>query len=260
MIEDDKRTDEELFQATLREDYEDEAAWDAVGALRVRGTEEVFQLAVQYCRSVVPLERARGLDVLAQFGARADKPPPERPHLEERLAIATEHLRDESANVVSSAAWALSHLSGDAAISALIEMRANSDPDVRLAVATGMQSSRREAIATLIELMDDVNDKVRDWATFELGRQCDVDTSEIREALRKRLSDSFKEARDEAVWGLAQRKDQQGLSMLIGRLSADEWIEGDEMAATEVLNLPYDTSAEELCAGLRRLLPDHFPR
>jgi HEAT repeat protein len=113
MIEDDKRTDEELFQATLQEDYEDEAAWDAVGALRMRGTEEVFQLAVRYCQSAVPLERARGLDVLSQLGAR--KPTSERPHFDECVAIAIAHLSDEEAMVVHSAAWALSHLMSDQA-------------------------------------------------------------------------------------------------------------------------------------------------
>ena len=259
MIEDESRTNEELFLASLQGDYEDEAAWDAVGALRRRGTEEVLQLAVGYCKSAVPLERARGLDVLAQLGAR--RPLSERPHVEDSVAIAIEYLRDENARVVSSAAWALAHLGGDTAISALIKMRANSDPDVRLAVATGMPGSPREdAIATLIELMDDADDKVRDWATFGLGTQSDLDTSVIREALRKRLSDSFQEARVEAIWGLAQRKDESGLRMLIDRLSAEEWAEGDKMAAAEILNLPNDTPAEHLLDGLRRLLSDHLPR
>jgi HEAT repeat protein len=140
-------------------------------------------------------------------------------------------------------------------------MRANSDPDVRLAVATGMPGSPREdAITTLIELMDDVNDNVRDWATFGLGTQSDLDTSVIREALRKRLSDSFPDARVEAIWGLAQRKDESGLRMLIDRLSAEECAEGDKMAAAEILNLPNDTPAEQLLDGLRRLLSDHLPR
>jgi HEAT repeat protein len=261
MLADEQRTNEELFQAALQEESEDGPAWDAVAALRRRGTEEVFQLAVRHCQSVVPLERARGLDVLAQLGAGAYKPQSERPHLGERLAIAVEHLRDENARVVSSAAWALSHIGGDAAISALIEMRNKSDSDVRWAVTCVLHGSQREdAIATLIELMDDTDDNVRDWATFGLGTQCDVDSPQIRDALRMRLNDGFKEARDEAIWGLAQRKDEQGLNMLIDRLSAEHWIAGDEMAAAETLNLPSDTPAEKLLDGLRQLLLDYFPR
>jgi len=176
-------------------------------------------------------------------------------HFDECVAIAIEHLRDEDAIVVHSAAWALSHLGGDMAISALIEMRHNSDPDVRLAVAHGMQGSQREdAIATLIQLMDDAEDNVRDWATFELGTQCDVDTPEIREALRKRLDDSYEDARDEAIWGLAQRKEEPALRELLVRLTAEEWKTGDEMAALEILGLKSDASVDELCEGLQKLL------
>lgn len=249
---DEQRTNEELFQAGLQGDYEDEAAWDAVRALRRQNTDEVFKLAVHYCQSTVSLERARGLDVLAQLGA--GKPLSERPHFDECVAIAVEHLRDEDAAVVHSAAWALSHLASDLAVSALIEMRHNSDTDVRWAVAHGMQGSQREdAIATLIELMDDAEDNVRDWATFGLGMQCDVDTPEIRAALRKRLSDAYEEARNEAIWGLARRKDELGLGLLLARLDSDHW-SGDEMAAEDILGLTSDASVEDLREGLRKLL------
>jgi len=249
----DERTTEELFQASLEGDYDDEAAWDAVCALRRRNTEEVFQVAVWYCQSAVALERARGLDVLAQFGA--GRPRLERLHHDDNVAIAIEHLRDPDPRVASSAAWALAHLGGDTAVDALLPLRNNPDPHIRWAVTNVVHGTERpDAIAVLIELMDDPNDNVRDWATFALGTQCSVDSAAIRDALRMRLTDLHQEARDEAVWGLAKRKDAQGLRMLIDRLSAEEWIEGDEMAAAETLDLPLHTPAEELCDGLRKLL------
>ena len=246
-------TNEELFQASLLGDHEDEVAWDAVRALRRRGTEEVFQLAVRHCKSAVPLERARALDVLAQLGARELQL--ESPYSKESVAIAIEHLRDDHPLVADSAAWALAHLGGDAAVSALITVRKNPDPDVRWAVANGLFGSERaDAIATIIELMDDADDNVRDWATFALGTQCKADSAEICNALRKRLNDSYEMARDEAVWGLAQHKDPQGIRLLVERLSADEWMAGDEMAAAETLGVPHNTPAEELRAGLQKLL------
>jgi hypothetical protein len=254
MVSDDQRTTEELFEASLVDDYDDEAGWDAIRVLRHRNREEVFQFAVRYCQSPVPLERARGLDVLAQLGAGG--PQPERPHFQESVAIAIERLRDPNPRVVSSASWALAHLGGDLAVDALVPMRNHPDPDVRWAVTNVLHGTERaDAIATLIELMDDPDDNVRDWATFALGTQCSVDSLVIRDALRRRLNDKYEEARDEAVWGLAQRKDEQGLRMLIDRLSADEWIAGDEMSATTILDMPSDTPADELCEGLRKLLP-----
>jgi HEAT repeat protein len=253
MWADDQRTTEEMFQASLQGDYEDEAAWDAVAALRLRGTEEVFQAAVKYVDSAEPRERARGLDVLGQLGT--ERPISERPHFDESVAIAIEHLHDPDPLVVHSAAWALAHLRDDRTVSALIPMRNNPDPGVRWAVANGLYGSDRpDAIATIMELMDDSDDDVRDWATFALGTQCNVNSPEILNALQKRLNDSYEMARNEAVWGLAQHKDPLGIKMLIERLSADGWMVGDEMAAVETLDVPLDTPPEELLAGLQKLL------
>lgn len=253
MIADERRTNEELFQASFQGDYEDEAAWDAVAALRLRGTEEVFQLARDFCKSEVPLERARGLNVLGQLGAC--KPISERPYFNECVSIAIEHLRDPDSLVVNAAAWALAHLGGEAAVSALIPMRTNPDPDVRWAVANGLNGSERpDAIATVIELMDDPDDNVRDWATFALGSQCSINSQEIHDALCKRLSDTYEMARNEAVWGLAQHKEPQGIRMLIDRLSADEWMAGDEMAARKTLDVSMDIPTNELVRGLQKLL------
>jgi hypothetical protein len=102
--------------------------------------------------------------------------------------------------------------------------------------------------------MEDPDDEVRNWATFGLGTQCDADSHEIREALRKRLDDSFREPLDEAVWGLVKRKDSLGLQILVERFESGNVSCGDESAAEDVLELPENTSAEELRLGLRKLL------
>jgi HEAT repeat protein len=162
------------------------------------------------------------LDVLAQLGA--GKPISERPHFSESVAIAIAHLRDEDPLVVHSAAWALAHLNDGTAVTALIELRKHQDSDIRQAIAVGMANSQRaEAISTLIELMEDDNDEVRNWATFELGmayvdggsgRLGTLDSSEVLDALTKRLNDTFPEVREEAIWGLARRGDNRAATPL----------------------------------------------
>jgi HEAT repeat protein len=262
MNRDAMETTYELFLASFEGDYDDEAAWEAVQSLRRLDSDEVFQLAVAYSRSEVPKHRARALDVLAQLGAGKQRS--ERQHFDESVAIALAGLSDEDAIVVHSAAWALAHLNDDRAITALIEMRNHHDPDVRWAVAVGMANSERsEAIATLIELIDDGDDDVRNWATFQLGlasgedgsgRLGTLDSSEIRDAFRKRIEDSFAEVRDEAIWGLARRKDPTGLRLLLGRLDSEQGIAGDEMVAAEILERNYDTPIGDLRDGLRRII------
>jgi len=257
------RTVEELFSASFEGGYEDDPPWNAVGALRRCNSDEVFQLAAAYCRSEVAIHRARALDVLAQMGAGG--PLAERPHLTESVSIVISHLGDEDTLVAHSAAWALAHLQSEPAISALIGARRSADDQVRLAVAFGMAGSERpDAIETLIELTEDDDPEVRNWATFGLGhagaeegppvRLGTLDLAIIRDALRKRVTDSFSAVRDEAIWGLATRRDPAALQLLLDRLSSEEWIDGDEMTAAEILELDYDTPVDVLRTGLGALL------
>lgn len=260
-VQSESKTAAELFLNSFAGDYDCEKAWKAVGDLRRRGTDEVFDLAKEYCRSEIPKHRARALDVLAQLGA--GRPLTERTHFDECVSIALAHLTDVDPLVVHSAAWALSHLRDNRAVAALLEMRHCPDAGVRWAVACGMHGcSQPEAVRTLVELTDDTDDDVRNWATFALGVPCVVgpgelgalDSIEIREALRKRLNDPISEVRDEALWGLALRKDLAALQSLLARLDSAEYIQGDETAAAEALGLSYEASVDDLRKGLRDLL------
>jgi HEAT repeat protein len=125
-------------------------------------------------------------------------------------------------------------------------------------------SQRPDAISALIELMEDGNGEVRNWATFELGIAyvdqgpgrlgTPRDSVEIRDALSKRLKDPLPEVREEAIWGLARRRDRTGRQLLLGRLDSEAQAGGDEMTAAEVLDLDYDTPVEDLRSGLQRLI------
>jgi HEAT repeat protein len=64
----------------------------------------------------------------------------------------------------------------------------------------------KNAIKTLIYLMDDKVSWVRDWATFGIG-QIERNNKTIREALWRRVNDKHEEAKFEAIVGLAKRKD-----------------------------------------------------
>ncbi len=74
----------------------------------------------------------------------------------------------------------------------------------------------------LIELSADSDFDVRNWATFGLGTLIDLDTPEIREALRQRLDEEDDELRGEAFVGLAKRGDTACIAPLLRELNVLE--------------------------------------
>jgi len=257
----ERKSTEELFSATLEGEYDDDAPWEAVTVLQLRGGAGVFEVAKLYCGSEDAKARARALSVLAQLDA--GKPDLERPFVDDCVSIAIEHIRDSDEETVRSAAWALSHLGTERAVATLIDLRNHPDADVRHAVANCIELRKHpEGVSILTALMEDKNEVVRDWATFALGTddvieggvRRFVDSPEIRAAFRRRLDDSYEEARREAIWGLAVRNDPHGVQLLLNHLEAEEWWSGDEDAAEELLGLPQGTSVEDLRDGLRRRL------
>lgn len=75
--------------------------------------------------------------------------------------------------------------------------------------------------ASLLSLMCDPDPGVRDWATFALAAR-DDDSEEIRKALLERASDPDFDARSEAVWGLARRRDRRALPLLLTAFEQDD--------------------------------------
>jgi len=110
------------------------------------------------------------------------------------------------------------------------------------------------AVETLLELMRDENEEVRDWATFSLGNQGDADSPAIREALVERLGDSFPNAQEEAVEALAKRKDLRVLPALIELLQTETMCDCAETAAFYLLDLEWGDhhrTASELLGELQ---------
>ena len=66
----------------------------------------------------------------------------------------------------------------------------------------------------MLKLTADTDEDVRDWAAFGIGVLGDIDSPEVRDALAACLQDANEEVREEAMVGLAKRKDQRVLPAL----------------------------------------------
>jgi len=252
-------TIDELFAQTLKGDYDNDNAWDAIHSLRATGSREIFDKAVAWCRSNEPLKRARGADVLAQFGHTAENQT--TLFASESFPVLAGMLDSETDPVALSAVvTAFGHLDNPSIIPQILPFSYHPDTDVRygLAFTLGCFADDERTVSTLMKLMSDKDSEVRDWATFGLGGLGDFDSPKIREALFKNLSDEDEDVREEALVGLAKRKDPRSVPEVMAALQDEDRAARAVEAANFLLdrtNDPIEDPASCLQA-LRRLFPD----
>jgi len=214
---------DEAFAKTLLGEYDDDAPWEAVRELRRIATDEVFDRAVEWCRSNNPLKRARGVDVLAQFGRTSEHPSHACPQ-DSFLVIASLLKTEQELMPLRSEIFALGHIGDARAVRVLSRFQSHSEPEIRfaLACALGNFPSDPAAANVLVQLTHDEDQDVREWATFGLGALGEKDSPEIREALWDRLSDSFEDVRQEAIVGLVRLRDERVLTALLLALEQED--------------------------------------
>jgi HEAT repeat protein len=223
-----------LALTTSDDDDGDAPGWNAISELRERGTDEIFALAQSLCEGNDPHERAVGATVLGNLGWKE-----KHPFLEQTLPILFHLLEtDSNVEVLLSVCHALGHLHDERAIEHVLRFKSHPYEDVRFSAVFGLTGFEDErAIDALIELSKDSDSDVRDWATFAIGTQIDVDTEAIRNALYERIDDTDEDTQDEAIVGLAARKDQRLMPFLLARFEQNSnWIL--PLEAAEVLADP----------------------
>jgi HEAT repeat protein len=230
----DARSTTELISIALENPHDDNdqsVYWDAIGTLRWRATSEVFDAAQCLCESDCPVEQRVGCDILAQLGA------PEKPFASAAFSLVVSVLnRADNLDALYSSISALGWLGDLRGVDFVLPYLDHPEEDIRFGVTHALTALCRDkrSIDGLIRLTSDPSVHVRDWATFGLGTQSDVDTPEVRNALFARLNDPDLETRCEALVGLARRKDERVIDPLIRELSGDEVLDIAVEAAGEL--------------------------
>lgn len=234
-------TVEQLFADTLRGDYEDDAPWDAVRKLRHLATREVFNVAARWCASKHALERARGLDVVAQLGKTVTHPANRFPDECYALVVSTVTHETEE-RPLDSGITALGHIGNPTAVPLIAQFHSHKSSEIRFAVAFALGCFPNDPLSThtLLKLMRDSDKDVRDWATFGLGVQGDQDSPEIRDALLGALADSDEDVVEEALVSLAKRRDTRVVPVLLAKLREPNTTTLVIEAAYTLLGLPDD--------------------
>jgi HEAT repeat protein len=216
----DGRSTAEIISQALAE-ADEFRAWDHVITLHFRATRDVLVEAVALCASECPQERTLGANILGQLGI------PRRAFPEECHAALVRLLQEEDdPEVLNAACVACGHLKHPQAVPFLTALSRHSEEDVRLGVVHGLLAREDpEAVECLIVLSADADADVRDWATFGLGSQIDVDEPPLRAALLARLADTDLVARAEAMVGLARRRDERVIPALLDALHSARFAE-----------------------------------
>jgi len=244
-----------LFTQMLCGDYEDEAPWEAVHALRLIGSRDVFEKAAEWCISHDPLCRARGADVLAQLGKSKNRT---NSFPEESYSVIADLVsRENDTRPLSSAIAALGHLDNPAAVALITKFSAHANNEVRFSVACALGCYPNDplSVAALLQLLQDENSEIRDWTTFGLGVLGDTDSPEIREALVRCLEDSDENVREEAMVGLGKRRDQRVLPVLLRALEQPTITDRAIEAAYLMLDIENDRedwNGADYAAALRK--------
>ncbi len=235
----DPRTVEELVSLALSEQDEN-ASWDIVVMLHLRGTREVFDAARSLCHSRCTAEQTLGANILGQLGV------PEHSFPDESVDILlTLTQPDRDADVLDAACFALGHIHEPRSIPSICNLASHSSMEVRYAVAYALGGFTDEfAIDTLISLTRDPEESVRDWAMFALGSQCEVDTPEIRNTLFHGTGDQSEVVRGEALVGLASRHDDRVIEPI-----------NQELLAWETARYPHFASDAAEAIASPKLLP-----
>jgi HEAT repeat protein len=209
----DPRSDAELIRiaSTRLEDPDDEQYWAAIRVLHGRFGPEAFAQAQEWSQNPDAARRRAAADLLAQAHIGA-------PEFEEPAGdLLIQMLRKEGdPEVLNSLAIALGHNGHAGRVPLLAKLRRHPDDRVRYGVAYGLAGcDEPEAVEALIDLSADGDAEVRDWATFALGSQTELDEPAIREALYARASDSDEETQGEAILGLAIRSDPRVIPFIV---------------------------------------------
>lgn len=241
----------DVLTAALAYGPDDWERWDLVSALHKRGDEETFHAARRLLDDARPDRRVLAVNVLAQLGVAFDVPVEERPFRGQTGQLLLERMPVEhSSEVLAAMASAWGHLCDPRGIPLLHAMREHPDDNVRFGVVFGLLGLDEDlAIATLVELSEDGDADVRDWATFGLGTQIDRDNDTVREALVARLADADDDTREEALVGLARCGDVRAIPRLLVELD-----DSDDPGRIEeaLLLLAAKTGAAALCAHVER--------
>ncbi|WP_052433471.1 HEAT repeat domain-containing protein [Streptacidiphilus carbonis] len=244
-----------MTAARVAQAAEAEHDWDAYRALAWEAAKEergvtALRCGLELLESARLLEREVGCDLV---GNAADQHAALRDEAVTALLALAEV--ETEVCVLLSLVRGLGQTQDPRAVHVLVRLSRHGDADLRRQVAsdiTFVNSGLPDGpdVQALIQLTQDQDPEVRNWAAFTLGFQLEQDTTAIRDALWKCTTDEYSEVREEGARGLARRHDPRAVPLIAELLDSDDGAHIFTFDAAEILGVP------ELLPSLDTYEPD----
>lgn len=206
------------------QDWGSDESWKAISELQMRGSHEALALARRLAKSRNWRKRALGLYIASQLRRRQKGVPfgSIEYALDDTQEMLLAGLHDTCRDVLYAAISGFGHRPHPLALPELIKFASHPDQKIRFEVAVALGGySEPGSIDVLLRLAKDDSDAVRDWATFGIGSLLEVDNQQVRDLLWANLQDKDEDVRGEALVGLAIRKDERIIPVLLELLDTN---------------------------------------
>jgi hypothetical protein len=210
---------ERAIQLSLGVD--DGAAQELVGKI-VQKRDKAFDIALWRLRAGDDAERAMSVYILGLLSAERDE---SEPDMVARLVEVAK--REKVLGVQQALVIAFRYSSDPRAIPQMLTWLKSGEASFRRSVVetlSGCIERNRgpEGVDALIHATRDHVEEVRNWATYGLGIIISRDNTKIRDTLMERLEDESANIRRAAMTGLARRRDQRMVPVVLAGLQDDE--------------------------------------
>jgi len=193
----------QLIHKAYKEE-DDNAYMEYIHAIRKRANTQTLEIVRSMVYSKDHIKRDMAASILSQIAYPSKSFKGEAVYLLGRL------LDDKHKDVITSAIYGFGHRRCTRFANKIASLGNTESLQIKEALSFTLGwYENQESIYTLIRLMQDENDDVRNWATFSLAQINESNTQTIRDALFHNLSDQVLEIRGEALLGLARRKDER---------------------------------------------------
>lgn len=262
---------DELFASTLVGASDDNEPWQVIRKLHWSADHTIFEKAREWCTSSNPAKRGRAADILCQLRSASTLSPGTTRSVGQPIFVAESNAlilqmigAEAEEDPLRSELIGLGHLGSEEAISTLIRYITHPSADVRYAATWSLGSfpNHPQAIEALLQVCGDDDQDIRDYALFALGTQSDKDSPRLRELFVLGLNDTSEVVRQEALAGLAKRRDLRAVLPLFYLLEAGSYFTHHESTFEALLGMPapekgwkVDDLIEALYFRFPKLLP-----